>query len=125
MASIEDCNCSSSQNLKNKCPMFFYDGRGITRYEPRCSVNNEIMKELEKNNIPLSSYNIRRYLQTSPSEMERQRNTAIMDIRDCYPCKNTVNRNPELMSKYVVRCNQVSCQNNQENPKGIGTSVKY
>lgn len=126
MADIKCTESCSTPMKKQPCPIITHSGRGITRYDVRCSVNGEIAEQLQKNNMPLSSYNLRMYLQNSPNEIERQRQVAMSKlVGDCYPCKNfPAKQNPESQVQYVVRCNEVACDRQLVNPVGLGDGRK-
>lgn len=122
MADIKCTESCSTSMRKQPCPIITNNGRGITRYDVRCSVNGELAEQLERNNMSLSSYNLRMYLQNSPNEIERQRKVAMSKlVGDCYPCKNySVKPNPEAQEQYIVRCNEVSCDRKMVNAVGLG-----
>ena len=121
------CNsgCSVSKN-ESSCPMWMADGRVTTDYRTRCGVNQDLNNQLNKNNMGLSSYNIRMYLQqNAEKEMERQRKNSLRDVADCVPCSNIVNKDIVHPERYVVSCNAVSCSRNEVNPSGLGDGRNY
>ena len=121
------CNKGCSKPLETKtCPMWMADGRVTTDYKPRCAVNEELNSMLTNNNQQVSSYNIRMYLQQNAlKEMERQRNNSLYDVADCVPCKNIVNKDIVHPERYVVSCNEISCNRKEINPNGLGDGRKY
>ena len=97
------------------------DGRVTTDYKTRCGVSQDLNEQLSLNNISLSSYNIRMYLQqNAEKEMERQMKNSLYSVSDCIPCKNIVNKNIVHPERYVVSCNSVSCNRKEINKYGLG-----
>jgi len=122
---MAQCNkgCSEPES-KMHCPFRMSSGNFITDYRPRCAINNEINTLLKDNNLIVSSYETRMYLQQNGlKEIKRQQNAGISQFSDmgCFPCKKSFNdagtMHPE---RYVVRCNETSCERVEVNPRGLG-----
>jgi hypothetical protein len=113
--------CNGKENLPH-CPSKMHDGRAFTDYRPRCAINAELLYELSKKNMMMSSYESRVYLQNNADyEMEKQRQRSFERLAPCAPCQRNKNdagtMHPE---RYVVRCDAVSCTRVETNPSGLG-----
>ena len=115
-------SCSSSSGDKT-CPARMNDGRMFTDYRPKCIVNNDMLSDLQDKNIINSSYESRMYLQNNAEKIiEQQRNIALDKVRCTRPPQDVGTMLPE---KYVVKCDNVSCERKLINPNGLGDGRYY
>lgn len=117
----------SENNPMASCPSKMSDGRAFTDYRPRCLVNADLLDNVSKNNMILSSYESRMYLQQNADKvMEDERNKSIERLAPCAPCKrpntDSGTMHPE---RYIVRCDATSCTRTEVNPTGLGDGRKY
>ena len=120
-------SCCSSTNPKLPCPSRMADGRSFTDYRPRCIVNAELMGNLASNNIILSSYESRMYLQKNAEKvMESNRNSSLERLIPCVPCARPLTDSGTMYpERYVVRCDATSCTRTEINPSGLGDGRNY
>jgi len=121
------CNSScSGKDLSEMCPSRMNDARAFTDYRFRCEKNAELMSQVAASRLPLSSYDSRMYLQKNARKIiEQQRARAIQGLSPCAPCLNPTNPSTMLDSRYVVRCDKVSCTRTEMNNQGVGDYRAY
>lgn len=116
--------CSAIQD--KTCPSRMNDGRSFTDYRPKCVYNSDYMSDLYKNDITASSYESRLFLQNNAEKIMEQQRKAAMDKLlcgvSCYKNNEQGTMHPE---RYVVHCDQVSCNRKEVNPQGLGDGRKY
>ena len=116
--------CSSTDG--NQCPTKMSDGRLFTDYRPRCLVNNDLTKDLNKNQMPVSSYESRLYLQRNAEMIMEQHKKQAEANLICGPCTRPfTDPGTMLPEKYVVHCDTVSCSRKEVNPNGLGDGRNY
>jgi hypothetical protein len=103
------------------------DGRAFTDYRPRCLVNAELMQQVSQSKMVQSSYESRMYLQhNADAVMERERAKAVERLIPCAPCTRPFSdAGTMLPERYVVRCNNVTCERTEVNPAGVGDGRAY
>lgn len=117
-------SCKSCDDPKAVCPSRMSDGRAFTDYRPRCAVHAELMGALRSQGQVRSAYESRMYLQKNAERlMEKQRAAAVERLAPCAPCTSPANT--MLPLRYVVRCDGVSCERTEVDPRGLGDSVQY
>ncbi len=118
-------SCSATQG--KFCPSRMHDGRAFTDYRPRCIVNAELLQNLRNNDMPVSSYDSRLYLQqNAESIIEKSMQNAYNNL--LCPCKaydDIAGIDTMEPERYVVRCNTTSCTRDEVNPLGIGDGRAY
>lgn len=103
------------------CPVRMSDGRVITDYRPKSTVNFELVEEVGKKNLPKSSYETRMYLQSNASTiMENETKKSFENLMPYKKCKGSVESNTELPQKYIVSCDAVSCTKKLFDQNGLG-----
>lgn len=122
-------SCSSGcsgKNLSDMCPSRMNDARAFTDYRFRCDLNAELMAKVAASKMPLSSYDSRMYLQqNSRRVIDEQRARSIQGLSPCAPCLNPTNPSTMLDSRYVVKCDKVSCTRTEVNNQGVGDYRAY
>ena len=100
------------------CPVRMSDGRVITDYRPKSTVNFELVEEVGKKNLPKSSYETRMYLQSNASTiMENETKKSFENLMPYKKCKGSEEYNTELPQKYIVSCAFHWVCSNDENKK--------
>jgi hypothetical protein len=116
-------------NNSKTCPIKMSDGRYFTNYNPRCDNYTYINNLLKENNMPVSSYEQRLFLQRNYERVVEDENKRILaNLSPCVPCNpgELINEtNKELDSKYMVYCNGVSCDKKLVNENGLGTGKGF
>ena len=109
------------------CPNRMADGRAFTEYRPRCAVNAVLFNLVSNANMVQSSYDARMYLQANAEQlMQNEKNKAIQTIAPCAPCTRSFNDPGTMLpSRYVVRCDGISCSRTETNPFGVGDGRQY
>ena len=103
------------------CPLRMSDGRSITDYRPKSTVNYELIEEVAQHNLPKSSYETRMYLQSNASTiMENETKKSFENLMPYKKCKGSVESNTELPQKYIVSCDAVSCSKKLFDQNGLG-----
>lgn len=120
-------SCCNTKEPLAHCPSKMHDGRAFTDYRPRCAVNAELLQELTRKQMMLSSYESRIYLQNNADyEMDKQRQRAFERLAPCAPCKRPHSDDGTMHpNRYVVRCDAVSCTRSEVNPMGLGDGRNY
>lgn len=119
-------NSCSGKNLSDMCPSRMNDARAFTDYRFRCDKNSELMSQVVASKMPKSSYDSRMFLQRNAERiMEQERARAIQGLTPCAPCLNPANPSTMLDSRYVVRCDKVSCSRVEVNGQGLGDYRAY
>jgi len=107
------------------CPVRMSDGRVITDYRPKSTVNFELVEEVGKKNLPKSSYETRMYLQKNADDiMKKSFENTKQNLVPCIPCKKPVGNGTMLPEKYLVTCDATSCTRKPFNPNGLGDGRK-
>lgn len=121
------CNSScSGKNLSDMCPSRMNDARAFTDYRFRCDINSELMGKVASSKMPRSSYDMRMYLQHNAQRIiDEERARSIQGLTPCAPCLNPANPSTMLDSRYVVRCDKVSCTRTEINNQGLGDYRAY
>lgn len=121
------CSTCSGTNPTTTCPSRMSDGRAFTDYNPRCSENARIMSMLDNAKLVQSSYESRMFLQRNAQQvMDMERARAAETLIPCAPCSRPLTEDGTMApSRYVVRCDAVSCQRTEVNPNGIGDGRNY
>lgn len=124
---MASCSSSCSAPLKKQnCPLRMADGRFMTDYRPHCQTNAELNGLLAKNNLPMSSYDLRMYLQQNGLEFIQNQTMSMIDgLAPCVPCSNPPDPSTMLPEQYVVKCDETSCQRKLVNPNGLGDGRSY
>jgi|TARA_Y100000389_G_scaffold133164_1_gene130650 hypothetical protein len=108
-------------NKNYMCPVRMSDGRIITDYRPKSTVNYELIEEVAQHNLPKSSYETRMYLQSNASTiMENETKKSFENLMPYKKCKGSVESNTELPQKYIVSCDAVSCSKKLFDQNGLG-----
>lgn len=116
--------CSSIDG--NQCPTKMSDGRLFTDYRPKCLVSNDLSQELNKNSLPVSSYESRLYLQRNAEKLMAQYAQDAANNLLCGPCTRPfTDPGTMLPENYVIRCDTVSCSRIEKDPKGLGDGRSY
>lgn len=121
------CNSGcSGTNLSDMCPSRMNDARAFTDYRFRYDLNAELMNKVASARMPQSSYESRMYLQQNARRIiEEQRARSIQGLSPCAPCINPANPSTMLDSRYVVKCDKVTCQRYEVNNQGVGDTRDY
>lgn len=102
------------------------DARAFTDYRFRCDLNAELMGKVATAKMPLSSYDSRMYLQQNARRIiEEQRARSIQGLSPCAPCLNPATPSTMLESRYVVKCDKISCNRHEVNNQGVGDARNY
>lgn len=104
------------------CPLRMSDGRSITDYRPKSTVNYELIEEVAKNNLVKSSYETRLYLQNNADKiMDFELKKSMSNLMPFTNCSkpNDVN-GTTVPHKYIVNCDSVSCTKTLFDINGIG-----
>ena len=110
-------------NKNYMCPVRMSDGRIITDYRPKSTVNYELIEEVAQQNLPKSSYETRMYLQSNASTiMENETKKSFENLMPYKKCKGSVESNTELPQKYIVSCDAVSCTKKLFDQNGLGSA---
>jgi len=119
-------SCSScTQKGDIPCPSRMADGRAFTDYRPRCAVNAELVQAIGGKTA--SAYESRMFLQRNANKwMDSERVKSVERLSPCAPCKRpTSDPGTMLPSRYVVRCDAVTCSREEVNPAGLGDGRMY
>ncbi len=125
---MASCTGCSQENPTSMCPSRMADGRAFTDYRPRCAVNAELMQMVGGAGLMKSSYDSRIFLQRNAEKViDQERTKAVERLIPCAPCKRSFNESDsiEAPTRYVVRCNNVTCDRVEVNPNGIGDGRNY
>jgi|TARA_Y100000389_G_scaffold81486_1_gene78050 hypothetical protein len=104
------------------CPLRMSDGRSITDYRPKSTVNYELIEEVANNNLVKSSYETRLYLQNNADKiMDLELKKSLSNLMPFTNCTkpNDVN-GTTVPHKYIVNCDSVSCTKKIFDINGIG-----
>jgi len=101
------------------------DGRAFTDYRPRCAVNAELVEAI--GGMTASAHESRMFLQRNATKwMDSERVKSVERMAPCAPCKRPItDPGTMLPSRYVVRCDNVSCVRKEVNPTGLGDGRAY
>ena len=118
------CKSCSAPNPTTMCPSRMEDGRAFTNYYGRCFENSHLMSMV---GTAPSSYESRMYLQRNAQQvMDMERARAVDTLIPCAPCRRPLTDDGTMApSRYVVRCDAVSCTRTEVNPLGIGDARNY
>lgn len=112
-------------NSKNSCPAKMNDARAFTDYRPRCIVNAQLMNYLTDKNVVASSYESRMYLQHNADKLMEQYKTNAENTLLCGPCGKKEGISDIEQERYMVKCNNITCEKQEVNPFGIGDGRMY
>jgi len=103
------------------------DARAFTDYRPRCTVNAELYQMVGSAGLVKSSYESRMFLQHNAEKvMEEFRQNAVKNLTPCAPCTRPMSDPGTMLpSKYVVRCDGVTCSREEVDAFGIGDGRNY